>query len=172
MTGSRGIQFLIDSMDVADAARLRAALIGLSLGADGLSARKRREVENAAQRRLADERPTIVAESIDLLNRLGSTKMRGRIWKLRTHASPFVVGSVLRYMARQFPEEAVDLLKSHLRHSEPIVRQNAIDELDLLECLDALPAIKRLLKDPDKNVRQAARAAVGNLEQAKPGSNR
>jgi HEAT repeat protein len=53
-----------------------------------------------------------------------------------------------------------------LTSKEPIVRQNAVDELDELNFSQALPAIKRLLRDKDRSVRQAARTAVRNLEEA------
>lgn len=51
-----------------------------------------------------------------------------------------------------------------LKSPEPIVRQNALDELDELECKEALPCIAGLLDDPDEGVREAAHWAVGHLE--------
>ncbi len=50
-----------------------------------------------------------------------------------------------------------------LKSREPIVRQNAIDELDELACKEALPNIVGLLNDPDKNVRAAAQWAAAHL---------
>jgi vesicle coat complex subunit len=108
----------------------------------------------------------VVAEAVDLLNQLNDSKPRTAILRLIRHDSPYVVGAVLRYMARQYPHEAVSILHKALASKEPIVRQNAIDELDDLNCKEALPAIKRLLRDPDKHVRQAARSAVKNLDSA------
>jgi HEAT repeat protein len=75
-----------------------------------------------------------------------------------------VVGSALRFFARCDPVRAVPLLEKALKAEEPIVRQNAVDELDEMNHRPALEKIKRLLRDPDKDVRQAARTAVAHLE--------
>ena len=61
---------------------------------------------------------------------------------------------------------AKPLLYDALSSSHPIVRENAIDELDELDCKEALPRIRTLLDDPDKNVRQAAKTAIENLDMA------
>ena len=64
---------------------------------------------------------------------------------------------------------AMPLLEKALKAEEPIVRQNAVDELDEMNHRPALEKIKRLLRDPDKDVRQAARTAVAHLENGAPG---
>jgi HEAT repeat protein len=52
-----------------------------------------------------------------------------------------------------------------LRSKDPIIRQNAIDELDGLGHVLAWPKIRELLTDSDENVRLAAATAVKNLEE-------
>ena len=56
------------------------------------------------------------------------------------------------------------MLERALHSKEPVVRQNAVDELDEMNYTPALAKIKRLLADPDKDVRQAASTAVAHLE--------
>jgi HEAT repeats len=162
-SGPSGVRFLISSVPNAAEWRLRAILLGLS-AVKKPSARLRNEICDTAKQFLHDDRPTIVAEAVDLLCSLDCTDAQEVIMSLRRHPSPYVVGSVLRYMARHFPETAIPLLEKALASKQSVVRQNAIDELDELNCVQALPNIKRLLRDKNPDVRQAARTAVKNLE--------
>jgi HEAT repeats len=172
LSGPPGIRFLLASIPGAKENRLHAILIGLSLVADELSTRRRTEVCNVARSLLADRRPSIVAEAIDLLSQLRCVSARDEVLDLRSHASPFVVGSVLRFLARNCADEAVTILTDALSSKQSIIRQNAIDELDDLGCIGALPAIKRLQRDKDRDVRQAACAAVANLKKLQRPTNR
>jgi HEAT repeat protein len=88
---------------------------------------------------------------------------------LREHPSPYVVGSVLRFLSRNHPDRARPILLEALGSGEPVVRQNAVDEIDELGYAAALPRLRRLLEDPDEDVRQAARTAVANLEEGTGG---
>lgn len=160
-SGPAGIRFLLSSISGATESHLRAILLGLA-AVRNPSPRRHTEICNVARSFLDDHRPLVVAEAVDLLNSLACTDARARIDKLRGHSSPYVVGSVLRYLARHFPSEAIPVLIEALASREPIVRQNAIDELDEMDHAPALPAIRRLLRDKDRWVRQAARAAVKN----------
>jgi HEAT repeat protein len=171
-TGDAGIRFLISSIPDSDAVRLRAILGGLGSIDQKLSARRRDEICTLGRKFLKDPRPIIAAEAVDLLGQQGCKSARAAVLKLRDHASPYVVGAVLRYMSTLFPRVAVPMLVQALESPDPIVRQNGIDELDELECVKALPNIKRLLKDRDRFVRQAARTAVKNIEEVTRGATR
>lgn len=162
--GDEGIQFLLSGIPRAAECRLRAILLGLSSIKVKLSARCRDEILSVGRDLLDDVRPLVVMDAIDLLRCLDDTSACEKVLEHRNHASAYVVGGVLRYMAQLFPKEAVPLLEKALTSEEPIVRQNAIDELDELNCVQALPTIKRLLRDKDQYVRQAAGTAVKNLE--------
>jgi hypothetical protein len=164
--GTAGIRFLLESIPTADEYRLHSILVGLSSNPSKLPSDLQNESWGVGCYYLNDARPMIIAQAVDLLSLRGCTAAHDGVLKLCHHSSPFVVGSVLRYMSRLFPEEALPLLEEALASHEPIVRQNAIDELDDLNYVKALPAIKRLTKDNDRDVRQAARTAVKNLEEA------
>lgn len=161
-SGPTGVRFLITSIDNASEWRMRAILLGLS-AVKKPTPRLRKEICEIGLRFLQDDRPLIVAEAIDLLNRLGCTDERDTIVQLTSHTSPFVVGSVLRYLAQHDREAAIPLLEKALTSRQSIIRQNAVDELDNLNCRQSLAAIRRLIRDSNRDVRQAARTAVKNL---------
>jgi HEAT repeat protein len=163
-TGTGGVKFLLAFVPYADASQLRAILVALSLSGKKLLASQRAEVCDLGRRLLKDRRALVVAEAVDTLNHLECREAEKAVAPLLQHASPYVVGSALRFFARLVPEKAGSLLKKALKSPEPIVRQNAIDELDELQCRDALTRIRRLLDDPDDDVRQAAETAVAHLE--------
>jgi len=164
--GTKGITYLLSCISGADALRLRAIFLGVSFPNNRLSARKRDEIRVRLTPFLDDARALVVADAIDALRRLECREVLEQIRSLRNHRSPFVVGSVLRFLAWCAPDQAVPILEQALESSKYIVRQNAVDELDDLECVSALPRIRRLLDDPHKHVRQAALTAVRNLETA------
>lgn len=148
----------------ADDLQLRAILLALSCVHGTLHEKQRDALCGLARDLLADKRPLVVAEAVDTLTSVGCPRMKESISSLIRHPSPYVRGSVLRHFARRHPKEAVPLLERALHSKEPVVRQNAVDELDEMNYTPALARIKRLLADPDKDVRQAARTAVEHLE--------
>ena len=148
---------------------MRAVLLAACFVAGRLSARKRARICELAQALLSDEREMVVAQAVDTLARFACPSAVGLVSPLLGHPSPYVVGSALRFFARRVPEKAVPLLENALEAEHPIVRQNAVDELDELEYTAALPRIRRLLRDPDKDVREAARYAVAHLGSASNG---
>jgi hypothetical protein len=164
--GIKGVDFLLSCIPSADDFRLRSILVSLSLVENQLSSRKRGTVCTRIRPFLYDARPIIVAETVDALSHLSCPGTKHGILPLLNHSSPYVVGSVLRFLARHFPEEAVPLLEQALDSEDPIIRQNGIDELDDLHYLPALPRIRQLLKDDNKYVREAAITAVMHLEEA------
>lgn len=165
-TGPKGVEFLLPFIANADELRVRAILLALSLGERKLSSRKRASLCELAQRLLNDNRAMVVAEAVDTLSKLACPVASESINALLHHPSPYVVGSALRYFARHDPQKAVPLLEEALMSAEPIVRENAVDELDEMNYGPALAKIKPLLRDPDGDVRQAAHAAVRHLENA------
>ena len=60
------------------------------------------------------------------------------------------------------------MLLESLRSDDPIIRSNAIDEIDDLEWTEALPHLYPLVHDEDANVREAACTAIATLEAHKP----
>jgi HEAT repeat protein len=163
-TGAKGVDFLLSFLPRADQRRLRAALIALSFVQRTLSARKRMKICRLVMALLHDRRAMIVAEAVDTLSHLGCPAAEEEVYSLLQHGSPYVVGSALRFLSRHLGAKAAPLLVQALRSEEPIVRQNALDELDEMNYVRALPQIRQLLQDPDADVRQAARTAVGHFE--------
>ena len=167
-SGARGVDFLLASVPGGDEARVRAALLGMSVVAKRLSARKRASICELAQALLTDERAMVVAEAVDALSGFGCPRQ----WNLSPLSSttpPRMWSAAPSGSSRARPEKAVPLLERALAAKDPIVRQNAVDELDEMNYTRALPKIRRLLRDPDEGVRNAARWAVEHLEDALPG---
>jgi HEAT repeat protein len=162
--GAWGVDFLLAFVPYADESRLRAILLALSMVAKKLSALQRANLVEVAQRLLDDKRALVVTEAVDTLSHLGCREATKSVTPLLQHPSPYVVGSALRFFSRCAPDQAVPLLEKALKADEPIVRQNAVDELDEMNYKPALAKIRRLLQDRDPDVRQAARTAVAHLE--------
>ncbi len=162
--GERGLDFLMQSAAGADAARLRGILLGVSAGAGDWLARRREKVKEFLLGFLTDPQPSVTAEAIDALRALGFHEAANQLTPLLAHESPYVVGAVLRFLSWHDPEAARPVLVGKLGSPEPIIRENAVDELDDIACVEALPQLRRLLNDEDADVRQAATAAVRHLE--------
>ena len=113
---------------------------------------------------LHDRRPLIVADAVDGLAFLGATDTADAILPLRTHPDPYIRGSVLLFISRLFPKEAPPILLEALEDPHYIVKENAIDELDDLGVIEAIPYIRPFLSDPHPYVVEAAQTAISNLE--------
>jgi hypothetical protein len=157
--GERGIAFLEEQLDKEDTARMRAILFALTK--PGLE--KPLGTERLVSY-LADARPEIVAATVDGLRRQRKADHTGRVLSLLHHPSPYVRGSVLRFMSELHPDNALPLLFAALSDEHFIVRENAADELGELGRPEALPHLRSLLADPDPDVRQAAQTAIEILE--------
>jgi HEAT repeat protein len=70
----------------------------------------------------------------------------------------------LRFISRLFPKEAPPILLEALEDPHYIVKENAIDELDDLGVIEAIPYIRPFLSDPHPYVVEAAQTAISNLE--------
>lgn len=157
--GKEGGDYLLSRIDEVDDLRLRAILSALPC-----FRRKTTKIRKALLLFLHDERPLIMAEAIDSARYLGYKDFVDQILPLQDHQSPYVVGSVLRYLSHHYPKAATPLLLDALEKQDPILLQNAIDALDELGYVDALPRIRSLVDHGDAYVRQAAQTAVANLE--------
>lgn len=164
-SGSAGVEFLYpkgmiwNEAKQADTIKLRAILLALT----------QPRLEQPALRDwllslLQDKRSIIVAEAIDSLTRQGEADTLEQVLPLLKHASPYVRGSVLRFMSEFYPERAVPLLIEGLNDAHFIVRENATDELGSLCAVEALPFLRAKLEDPHPHVRQAAETAIEMLE--------
>jgi len=66
----------------------------------------------------------VVAEAVDGLCRLDEKNAVDRVLVLKEHPSPYVRGSVLRYIARLHPERGFPLLIAALQDSDFIVQRS------------------------------------------------
>ncbi len=157
--GDAGVNYLWNSFERADTDRQRAIIFALSEPSIAMPALKERLLSL-----LHDARPMVVMESVDGLARLGAADATDRVIDLQQHPSPYVRGSVLRFMRRIHPDRAFPLLIKAIEDPHALVREVAADELGELQNLDAIPHLRPLLVDPDSDVRQAAQTAIEILE--------
>ena len=160
--GEAGLKFLDSQLPIADKDRLGAILLALATPGHPLS-------KVMLLKYLHDKRPYIIVRAIDGLWRQGQSDASNEVLALRNHPDAWVRGAVLRFMRHIQPEAAVPILLEALQDPHYIVRENAIDELDELEAITALPYIRPFLQDQPKDVRAAARLAVEHFEDATRG---
>ena len=153
--GERGVDFLDEAMATASGPRLRAILLALAM-----FRRASADLKEGLAAYLRDADPMIIAAAVDGLRYQDAPEFADEVTPLLRHASPYVHGSVLRYLSHIDLERAVPTLLAALSDDHSIVRENAVDELDDLEAVEALPAIRPLLDDPHPHVRQAAETFV------------
>ncbi len=170
--GTDGAAYLLSVLEDSnlDTDRLRSALMALTQLPPEHSPTEPRTLRQLLSQYLSDQKPLITAEAVDGLWRQNIKDARDAVLRLRTHPSPYVRGSVLRYMSHLYPGEAVPLLVDALHDDGSIVRENAVDELDWLGAAEALSALRPLTGDPDPHVRQAAETAVANLSVRQEGA--
>lgn len=153
--GEAGIEFLFDVGVHGTGDRLASLLVGLSPLRSNAS-----RLKDMLRRHLCDDHPRVVMAAIDGLRHQGEGGAIDEVLKLRDHPSPYVRGSVLRYVGRFAPDAATPMLIAALDDADPIVRGTAIDELDELGVGDAMVLLCPLLADPDPDVRHAAQLAL------------
>lgn len=105
----------------------------------------------------------VVAIAIEDLAGLGGCGLTERVLALGADPRELVRGAVLRFARQVAPDRAPVLLLGALDDPHYIVRENAIDELDELECTPALPRIEALLRDAPPRVRQSALWMIAHL---------
>lgn len=162
--GNEGIVYLKQELMTQQnhPSRLRAILFGLGL-LSPKTLKERNDLNKILLNYLNSPFPHVVSEAIDSLASLHLVQSTDRVLSLNQHDSPYVRGSILRFMAKLHPDKAIPLLLESLESKDAIVRENAIDELDELEIKEAIPYLSKLVNDPDINVRQAAETALENL---------
>jgi HEAT repeat protein len=157
--GEPGIQFLLQAIEQVDTERLRAIIYALS--SNPLTPV---QFKSQLLKYLHDHRPFIVAEAIDGLSRQNVKSSLDEVLALQNHASPYIRGSVLRFMKHLDPGRSFPVLIQALEDSDFIVRENAADELGELGNIQAIPSLRPLLEDPHVDVRQAAQTAIEALD--------
>jgi hypothetical protein len=156
-----GIDFLFRELERANLDQLRGIILALTFPPPV----EHPSVRGILLSYLHDRRPLIVADAVDGLSFLGATDTADAILPLRTHPDPYIRGSVLRFISRLFPKEAPPILLEALEDPHYIVKENAIDKLDDLGAIEAIPYIRPFLSDPHPDVVQAAQTAISNLEE-------
>jgi HEAT repeat protein len=164
--GAKGLAFLQEQLDKANTVRLRALLFALTQS----------DIETPLSLEqllsyLRDERPEIVAETIDSLRRQDRREVKHIVFNLLQHPSPYVRGSVLRYISSLYPNEALPFLIDALKDENFIVRENVADEMGELGMLEVLPYLRSLLTDSHPDVQQAAQSAIEILKANLPDEN-
>lgn len=157
--GKEGIAFLKKSIDHASTDQLRAIILALTSYQFNDP-----DIQAILDAYLCDQRPLIVAEVIDGLSRQEVRSSVDSVLKLRDHASPYVKGSILRYMKRLYPDQSLPILIEALRDPSFIVRENAVDELGELAMPEVIPYLHPLLSDEHPDVRQATQFAIEAIE--------
>ncbi|OQW92030.1 MAG: hypothetical protein BWK78_02865 [Thiotrichaceae bacterium IS1] len=158
--GSTGLDFLLEELTQADFVRLRGILAALSRAALPSS-----QLCELFRQYLKDQRVLIVAEVIDGLTHLKDQEAAPQVLPFLSHSSPYLRGSVLRYLSRLYGVQAKDTLIKFLGDPHYIVRENAIDELADLGITEAIPQLQLLLQDASADVRQAAETAIEELQE-------
>ena len=162
--GNQGIAYLKHELITQQnhPSRLRAILFGLGQ-ISPKTLKERNDLNKILLNYLNNPFPHVVSEAIDSLAALHLVQSTDRVLSLNQHDSPYVRGSILRFMAKLHPDKAIPLLLESLESKDAIVRENAIDELDELNIKEAIPYLSKLVNDSDTNVRQAAQTALENL---------
>ncbi len=113
-TGEKGLSFLLDRLSSKYDNRVRAALLGLSLTSQTARGPRREELRRICLSYLNSNNPMLVADTVDCLCHHQFSDLMPLITPLLQHPSPYVVGSVLRYLRRIDPTSAVPVLISAL----------------------------------------------------------
>lgn len=162
--GAPGLSYL---KNVVEEDRMEVPQLRAAIWIFGLQDEEDPWYREKLQTLLQDPRELIMAEAVDGLVRIQARDLRENILRLRDHPSPYVRGSVLRYMSELFPKDAPPMLIAALKDPHYIVKENALDELDNLNYYQALPYIRPLLHNQHEDVIQAAETAVENLSMEK-----
>ena len=137
--------------------RLRAAICGL-----GMAASPDNGTSDLVFRYVGDSDPFVAAAAIDALQRIGSVDWP-KIEPTLGHPSAYVRGAALRFARARLGACSLPILVEHLRDDDPIVRQNALDELDGIATPHEVPLVAFYLEDPSAEVRQAARTLLDSV---------
>ena len=125
--------------------RLRGAICGLGMAGIGLH----RILAYVAS---GDER--VACAAIDALRRVGTEDEWRVIFPLLKHESASVRSAAIRFARAVLGDRAKEFLSNALTDPAPLVRENALDELDGLVTNDLRPIITSLLQDESPSVRE------------------
>lgn len=138
--------------------RLRAAIFGL-----GTSAGLDHSSGDLIFRYIDHSDVLVAAEAIDALRRMGLADWP-QIEPALRHQSAYVRGAALRFAKAKLGAGAKPILVEGLQDADPIVRQNALDELEEIIAPQDIPLITPYLNDTSADVRQAARTLLESME--------
>ena len=156
--------YLLRHIDRYTGSQLRGAVFGL-----GLSPTRNRAQETRLVALLGHSDPLVIAETLDALRHADYRDYWSDVSPLIQHESPFVRGAVIRYARHVLvPEQAYSFLIAALGDAHAMVRSSAVDELGDLGAKEAVSHIRLLLRDPDDDVREAARTAINGLVRPRP----
>jgi len=157
--GEAGIAFLKRQRWQIDQDKLRAIIFALSYASSPTP-----DLLSWLVDLLKNQHANVVAEAIDGLTHLKAKEVAGQVLPLYHHDSPYVKGSVLRFMGRLQPDKALPILIEALHDPHFIVRENAVDELGEYHQEDIITCLRPLLADPHPDVRQATKTAIYGTE--------
>ncbi len=156
--GDAGIDYLYRAIDKADVQRVRGIIFALTD-----SSLEREKLLSLLLKYLENQHSLISAEAIDGLRRLEEKNAINQVLAMLGHSSPYIRGSVLRFVAKLHPDKALPILLDKLKDPHYIVRENAVDELDELGIPSLVTYLEPLLLDNHPDVKQAAQTAILNL---------
>ena len=157
-TGEKGLTYLESALDRDNPNRVVAAIIGL--GQEPYSS----EIEKKIAQFLDDSREDVVTEAIVFFMTKHKTEYVDKILSLLSHSSPLVVGAVLLYIAKLYPDRAFPLLKRALKHVDSYIRWGACDGFEEIGKIEAVEYLKPLLDDSDEDVRAKAEKVIKFLQ--------
>ncbi|MBZ0316476.1 MAG: HEAT repeat domain-containing protein [Anaerolineae bacterium] len=166
LKGEVGIEALLGLLKkVSRVSQKRGAIMGLTFPPQ----LKKTVVEETLIGLLDADEPLIVADAISGLIDTESKNFLNRILPFQSHPSPYVRGSVLRFLSALYPNKAYPILIEALGDLDYIVRENAADELGEMKLDDsqkteAIAHLRNLLEDSHPHVRQAVETAIKMIE--------
>src|ERR1043166_6451356 len=101
-SGKHGLDFLLSHLTTADAVRLRAILISLNLLNRRLvqHPHTRSRIKQGLLTLLGHHDPLVKADVVDALRLLGFAEALEPVWQLRHDPSPYIGGSILRFLSK------------------------------------------------------------------------
>lgn len=134
-TGQSGLNYIKTAIykEENNISRLRALIFGLGLFKDSYLSvfDSKEEAATLLNKYLNNSNPLIIAETIDTIISL-ELNLTDKVLSLYKHKSSYVKGAVIRFIARTYKDKAIPFLLEDLNSFDPIVKQNIIDELALI----------------------------------------
>lgn len=144
-------------LHVLTGTRLRAAICGL-----GIASIESDKIDNLLAPFLNHSDDLVISAAIDALRRAGKSNW-SLIEPLLRHQSPYVRGAALRYCKAKLGAGAASWLLEGFKDPDPIVRENALDEIEDIVDKSMMSIIETMLVDSSASVREAARTLLSNI---------